>query len=136
MIWYPSWFISIVSWHSYMCIFWQMEKLITYVKNAFKDYLLNKYWMDKKTLKKAAEKVWVFSDCTTICRVKVKYCTTVSRLVCSTETLIPWYKYLVNGIEKFLFKFMILNLKYFEIGFLYSALSLKNEIYCCWNPCK
>lgn len=34
----------------------QMERLITYVKNAFKDYLLNKYWMDKGTRKRAEEK--------------------------------------------------------------------------------
>lgn len=35
----------------------KMEKLITYVKNAFKDFLLNKYWMDKKTRGRAEEKV-------------------------------------------------------------------------------
>ncbi|XP_059176890.1 endothelin-converting enzyme homolog isoform X2 [Physella acuta] len=40
----------------------KMEKLITYVKNAFKDFLLNKYWMDKKTRGKAEEKVDAIID--------------------------------------------------------------------------
>ena len=34
-----------------------MEKLITFVKIAFKDHLLHKFWMDKNTLKKAEKKV-------------------------------------------------------------------------------
>ncbi|BFZ01630.1 hypothetical protein BsWGS_04669 [Bradybaena similaris] len=35
----------------------KMEKLVAYVKSAFKDYLLNKYWIDRFTRKKAEEKV-------------------------------------------------------------------------------
>ncbi|XP_035829094.1 endothelin-converting enzyme homolog [Aplysia californica] len=40
----------------------KMEKLITYVKNAFKDYLLSKYWMDKRTRKRAEQKVDAIID--------------------------------------------------------------------------
>ncbi|XP_055867003.1 endothelin-converting enzyme homolog isoform X4 [Biomphalaria glabrata] len=40
----------------------KMEKLITYVKNAFKDFLLNKYWIDKRTRTNAEKKVDAIID--------------------------------------------------------------------------
>ncbi|XP_046558413.1 endothelin-converting enzyme 1-like [Haliotis rubra] len=35
----------------------KIEDLIVYVKSAFKDYLLRKFWMDKGTRTKASEKI-------------------------------------------------------------------------------
>ncbi|KAH9491503.1 Peptidase M13 [Bulinus truncatus] len=40
----------------------KMEKLITFVKNAFKDFLLNKYWIDKRTRSNAEKKVDAIID--------------------------------------------------------------------------
>ena len=38
--------------------YFQVEKMIEYVKKAFKIYLLHKTWMDEETKRHAEEKVY------------------------------------------------------------------------------